>query len=54
MREAEAARRTGRDPDKTSGADPAGPGTEAQEAGRVDPTGRSDEAAARAVGDKDT
>ena len=51
VRDAETARRKGRDPDKTSGADPAGPATEAQEAGRVDPTGRSDDAAARSQGD---
>lgn len=50
VRDAEAARRKGQEPDKSSGADPAGPGTEAQEAGRVDPTGRSDDAAARATG----
>jgi NADH-quinone oxidoreductase subunit E len=49
---AEELRRKGRTPDKTSGADPAGPGTAGQKIGRVDPTGRSDEAASRAMGDR--
>ncbi len=46
--EAEQQRRKGRSPEKTSGADPAGPGTADQEVARVDPSGRSDEAASRA------
>ncbi|HEX9903969.1 MAG TPA: NADH-quinone oxidoreductase subunit NuoE [Propylenella sp.] len=47
---AKQARRAGGAP-KASGADPRGPATEAQKIGRVDPTGRADEAAARAVGE---
>jgi NADH-quinone oxidoreductase subunit E len=39
-------------PSTRGGADPRGPATEAQEIGRVDPTGRSDEAAARGVGEE--
>jgi NADH-quinone oxidoreductase subunit E len=50
--EAEELRRKGRVPRRRGGADPAGPGTAAQRIGRVDPTGRSDEAAARAMGNR--
>jgi NADH-quinone oxidoreductase subunit E len=50
--EAEELRRKRRVPKRRGGADPAGPGTAAQQIGRVDPTGRSDEAAARAMGDR--
>ena len=50
--EAEELRRKGRVPKRRGGADPAGPGTAAQRIGRVDPTGRSDEAAARAMGNR--
>jgi hypothetical protein len=49
--EAEELRRKGQVP-RTSGADPAGPGTAGQQIGRVDADGRSDEAAARAMGDR--
>ena len=49
--EAEQQRRKGRAPEKAGGADPAGPGTADQEIGRVDPSGRSDEAASRSMGD---
>jgi len=50
LREKRAGQR-GDAPRATGGADPRGPATEAQEIGRVDPTGRSDEAAARATDD---
>jgi NADH-quinone oxidoreductase subunit E len=49
---AEELRRKGRTPKKLGGADPAGPGTAGQKIGRVDPTGRSDEAASRAMGER--
>lgn len=48
--EAEQSRRKGRVRKKAGGADPAGPDTAGQEIGRVDATGRSDEAASRAMG----
>jgi NADH-quinone oxidoreductase subunit E len=48
--EAEQARRRGRTPRNRGGADPAGAGTADQKTGRVDPSGRSDEAAARSMG----
>lgn len=47
---AEKVRRKGRVPRKDGGADPAGKGTADQEIARVDPAGRSDEAASRAMG----
>jgi NADH-quinone oxidoreductase subunit E len=51
--EAEQQRRKGRVPEDAMGYDPSGGGTAAQEIGRVDPTGRSDEAASRAMGDRE-
>jgi NADH-quinone oxidoreductase subunit E len=50
--ESEQQRRKGRLPEKAGGADPAGPGTADEEIARVDPAGRSDEAAARAMGER--
>ncbi len=50
--DAEQERRKGRTPEKSGGADPAGPGTADQEAARVDPSGRSDEAASRALNER--
>lgn len=50
--EDEQARRKGAVPTKDGGADPAGPDTAGQNIGRVDSTGRSDEAAARAIGNR--
>jgi NADH-quinone oxidoreductase subunit E len=50
--EAEELRRKGQPPREGGGADPAGPGTAGQKIGRVDPTGRSDEAASRAMGNR--
>ena len=52
--EAEQQRRKGRAPKKAGGTDPAGPGTADQEVGRVDPSGRSDEAASRSMGDNES
>jgi NADH-quinone oxidoreductase subunit E len=45
-------RRKGSVHEKGGGADPAGPGTAGQEIGRANSTGRSDEAAARAMGNR--
>jgi NADH-quinone oxidoreductase subunit E len=50
--EAEQERRRSRVPEKGGGADPAGPDTAGQEIGRVNASGRSDEAASRAMGDR--
>ena len=50
--EDEQVRRKGRVPRKPGGADPAGPGTAGQEIGRPDATGRSDEAASRAMANR--
>ena len=47
---AEERRRKGETVEEGGGANPAAPETAGQEAGRVDPTGRSDEAASRAMG----
>jgi NADH-quinone oxidoreductase subunit E len=51
--EAEQQRRKGRSPEGLGGKNPAGVGTADQEIGRVDPSGRSDEAAARSTGGRD-
>jgi NADH-quinone oxidoreductase subunit E len=51
--EAEQLRRGGGAPRRRGGADPAGAETAHQKIGRADPNGRSDEAAARAMGERE-